>query len=141
MTEVEKKKKKKTVEIYGDWKPLSELIKLEKVPTGNPDMLAKLMVMAYSWGQGDALAGMMLNKIIVRNHAEIPKFYEAIVGKKMHGFMHASGSPMMFLDMLDALSKKYVCFKYVERGRHLGDKKTFEEAKREIEAKMVPEVA
>ena len=43
---------------------VGELITLEKVPTKNPNGLATMMVLTTEYGAGDALAGMLLYKVL-----------------------------------------------------------------------------
>ncbi len=132
----EKKKKKKGTSLEDIYmrKNLVELIELEKVPTGSPKKLALLMGMAYSYGQGDALAGAMLGRLCYdpKNREAILKMHAELTGVKKP----FSVGPMLFLNILVGLGKKYICFRYVERGQDLRVKKVFEKAKAEIIAKM-----
>lgn len=110
----------------------AECIRLEGLKTNDPETLARIFVMVHSWGQGDALAGLFLNRMLTNPSAQevFAKMHKEHVGVK-----HAGGriTPMTLLFILEALAKTSITFRYISKG---GDMR---KAKAEITAKKKKE--
>ena len=91
---------------YGDKiKLIEKLIKKEKVPTKNPRALATIMFLTAEWGCGDALAGLILKRLVESNREVLKQFAEKILDKKLGYFSYST-----MLTVLDTLAKKYKVF-------------------------------
>jgi hypothetical protein len=86
---------------------VEKLIIKEKVPTKNPKGLATIAVYCASYGAGDCLAGMFLDKIFADKAANenLCKFIEKATGKK-----HKYASWVSLSNAFEELGKKHKVF-------------------------------
>ena len=100
---------------------VEEMIKAEGVPSPHPRALATLMVLTAEYGAGDAYAGMMLTRIVLRNAETIAMFIEDATGVKPNKMLPSLKTGL--LSALETLSKRYETFKALQEMARTGKTK------------------